>query len=306
MRIVIIETSRVSESTSIAHVRNSIALHGEFLRLGWHSILTDIHSEMPEGQFDLVLFSYACGFADFANVERLLDRQKSCKVGWITNEFELFANEFVKKRMQFIITNFVKPAVKKAHKSDVFHMANLNTLIAEPRRAEIPKKYGCCYYGTFRKYRQKYFGKYLIGDMILSTSKKNIRDFIDSGASCLLTDRFCWEKEKETLRLFSASLYIEDTKTHENFNYMANRFYEGLYCNAPCFFDSSCVGTIKKDAYFIDDYFIVDSPIEMEIKSKAIDREKREKYLQLNSEIALSERKKCVKSVCEFLSNQIN
>jgi len=305
MNVLIVETSRINGATTIAHVRNSIILQKE-LSIFFDCDITDISQDQNLlKQWDIIIFSYASGFADFTKIERLLDNQKNCKIGWITNEFELFANDFVKKNMTFMITNFVESAIKKAHRHDDLLVTNLNTLIMKTPNAEQIKKYGACYYGTFRKYRAKYFNKYLKEEIILSTSAKNIRDYLDCGASCKWTPPFSWEEKNETLNLFECGIYIEDTKTHDNFNFMANRFFESLYCNAPLFFDVSCINTIKKDSYNIDDYFLVDNVNDLLYKAKNMDKIKRIDYLKKNTEIALSERKKCIKEIADFLNRLV-
>jgi hypothetical protein len=240
--------------------------------------------------------------ADFGKIEQLVNNQKSACIGWITNEFELFANDFVKKNMTFMINNFDRAAIKKAHRHDRLLTVNLNTLIAKTRNPITAKKYGLCYYGTYRKYRQKYFQKYFKEDLILSTSKKNWKTFVDIGADCGVTEKFSWEDQRETLNLFGGSLYIEDTKTHENFNYLANRFFEGLYCNTPLFFDRSCQNTIKKDVYEIDDWFLVDSYEEIIEKMKNPESEIIENFLATNTVIALKEKEKCLKEINVFLN----
>lgn len=308
MKILIIETGRLSLSTSISHVKNSLEIH-KYLNKFSDCVceIVDSFSHVDEKkQYDIILISSASMHFDFMKFERLIDGQRKCRIGWITNEFELFANDFVKKRMDFIITNFDEKAVKKAHKHNDFLSVNLNVLKARPRNQEAIKKYGCCYYGTYRKYRERYFRKYLRDDtVLLSTSKKNVVRFFDLGVDCRYTDRFSWRESMETLNLFKASLYIEDTKTHDWFNYMADRFFEGLFCNTPLFFDVSCLNTIQKDIYHVDDYFVVNSLGELRSRIKEIDKDKREKFLSHNTELALDEKKKVVRELYNFLGGLV-
>lgn len=308
MKLLIIETAKVSPSTTIAHVRNAMEIHRYFNSIDDCSCdIVDGTSDVPDGQFDIILFSAATIHFNFAQFEALLDRQTHCQIGWITNEFELFANAFVKERMTFMITNFEEHGIKKAHRHDSLLVTNLNTLLAKERNNPIAKKYGCCYYGTYRKYRDPYFSKYLdeSGEVLLSTSRKNVKRFIDAGVSCNFTDKFSWSFGQETLNLFASSLYIEDTKTHSCFNYMANRFFEGLFCNTPCFFDSSCISTIHKDVYEIDKDFIVDGLDDLKVKTSSLSEEKKEQFLTVNTGIALNEKRKTLRDIHLFFKGII-
>lgn len=305
VKILIVETSNISKTTSIAHVRNAISLHHHLID-HFECELVDLTTDVDiSKQWDIILFSYASARADYSKIEALIDNQDSVKIGWITNEFELFANEYVKQNMTFMINNFDRAGIKQAHRHDRLLTTNLNTLIMRTPNPKIEKKYDMCYYGTYRKYREGYFRKYFKENMILSASKKNWKHFIDVGidGSCNVTEKFSWEDRKETLNLFKASLYIEDTKTHAWFNHMANRFFEGLYCNTPLFFDVSCKNTILKDVYEIDDYFIVDGYDEFEDRIKNIDQDKVDHFLTVNSSIALDERTKTLDEIVEFLKD---
>ena len=305
MKILLVETARLNQGTTIAHLRNSFEIARSLTHSGIECDLADIFGEFPDKQYDIILFSYASGFADFTNVEAFLSTQERYRVGWITNEFELFANDFVKKRMDFMITNFDEAAIKKAHTHKDLLVTNLNALMYNGRNKEFVKKYDTCYYGTYRKYRIPYFQKYLQSDVILSTAKKNMKDFIDAGIDCDVTEPFDWTGGWETLNMFKASLYIEDTKTHQWFNHMANRFFEGLNCNCPCFFDKSCLNTIKRDIFPIDPYFIVDGVEELLQKSRNPDKEKVEIYLKVNGLLAEIEKTRCIMEIGRFLT-QLN
>lgn len=300
-KILIIETAKISTSTSIAHVRNAITLYNH-LSTTFDCVLRDLtHDYNLSEQWDIILFSYATGRADFSKVEPMVHNQKNAKIGWITNEFELFANGFVKEHMTFMINNFDEAAIKKAHRHDQLLTTNLNTLIMREPNNKVDKKYDMIYYGTYRKYRQNYFKKYFTGDMILSTSKKNWKSFVDVGGECNVTDKLSWSETQETLNLCKSSLYIEDTKTHEWFNYMANRFFEGLYCNTPMFFDTSCLNTVEKDVYDIDNYFMVGSYQELESKVNNLDMDMVDRYLSYNVPIALNEKKNTLNEITTFL-----
>ena len=118
-------------------------------------------------------------------------------------------------------------------------------------------------------------------------------------------DRGCgslsWEKQRETLNLFKYSLYIEDEHTHNNYNYLANRFYECLMCNVVHFFDINCKNTIEKSGIEFDDYFYVSNLEELKDKIKNDDFEKSLKFQKKWNITAEKERESVINAIKEVL-----
>jgi len=249
-------------------------------------------------QFDILLISYASFYMDFQKFVRLLENQKNAKVGWITNEYNLEPNSCFKKFITFIISNFEQYGKWEKYK---YLMVNLNALLIEEKRREIAKKYDVIYYGTYRPDREKYFQKYLKGEIILSTSSKNMKKYKSLGCECKFIDKLVWRKQAETLNLFRATLYIEDEKTHTLYNHLANRFYEGIICNTVPFFDESCRNTIKKSGYYIPDFYIVDSYETLMARVKQIPNEMTKKDMIKFHEKALSEKEETLEKIYQFL-----
>ena len=303
INVLIVETANVSKNTTIAHVRNSIQLNKVLNGSGmFFSELVDLNTDInPQIRRDIILFSYAGLGCDFSKIDEVISHQPDAKIGWITNEFELFANGYVKDHMTFMINNFEESGIKKAHRHDQLLTTNLNTLMYDKPNPLVDKKYDICYYGTYRKYRESYFQKYMKAGVILSSSKKNWKKFQDLDLDCNVCDKFSWTPQEETLNLFKASLYIEDTKTHNCFNYMANRFFEALICNTALFFDRSCINTIKKDIYYIDDYFIVDSYEELRGKVRNLDMDLVNTFLKTNRRIADRAKRTTEVDIIQFL-----
>lgn len=246
-------------------------------------------------QYDLIIFAYSSFYFQFKPFMTLLEAQKNCKVGWITNEYNITPNGCFKDKIEFTISNFEN--TKYPNNLSI----NLNTLIYMGRNPEVKKKYNAVYYGTYRTGREKYFIKYLQDEVMLSTSEKNKKKFKVLGCNPTYISKFNFLKKQETLNLFEKSLYIEDEKTHTLYNYLANRFYEAINCNALPLFDRSCENTIKKSGYYIPDEFIIDS-IE-DLKNRKIDPTLREQFLIVNDQIALKERAETLSRIKDFLLN---
>jgi len=304
MKIAIIETAPYSVNPIDAHVRNAMALH-EFLKRFYETDLLFSNKQIELKKYDIIIFSYASFYFDFNKFQTLIDLQdESCKYGWLTNEYNLSPNSWFKKKLQFTIANFQKDKDKGT--KDYF-MCNLNTLLAEPRNPKVPKKYDLIYYGTYRPNRERYFKKYLKGDLILSTSTKNQKKYKVLGCTSKVTSKISWAKGRETLNAFKASLYIEDEFTHDCFNHFANRFYEAIRTNTALFFDKSCQGTIDKENYQIDPFWIVDSYEEMveKLQSKQFEK-KKEAFLVKNEIIALKEKNIVLNNIMRFLESIYN
>ena len=69
------------------------------------------------------------------------------------------------------------------------------------------------------------------------------------------------------------------------------------------FFDKSCINTIERSEYDIDDYFLIDSYDEIFDKIKKVDSKLAEHFLIINTQIALDEKDKTLKQIEEFLLN---
>lgn len=302
MKILIVETSLVSNASGVVvHVRNAVEIHNHLskshdCRLVWLPEQINEHE-----QYDIILFVAASFYFEYQKFVKLMDNQKRCQIGWLTNEFELFQNSFLTGRTDFIINNFAKEAIKKKHTYKELLQVNLNTLIISENPVQAKKDYRCCYYGTFRKYRVKYFRKWLHGDVVLSSSRKNISNFAALGLTCKVSEPFSWEYGLQTLSRFMFSLYIEDTKTHQHFNHFANRFYEAINTTVLPFFDSSCMGTIVKEK----DYWIPD-----ELVGEPEDLNRKNSFgfdvngfFEHNRSVAICQKKQVLGEIELFLEN---
>jgi len=259
MRGLIIEVSPVSKNTSIAHVRNSLYIQKQTgFDICWNdsTIIKSIKK-----QYDILLFSYSSKFAPHQLMEKLIHKNKNAKLMWAINEY----NGSVPKCLRDagginVIANFDR--IKKRNYDYVKKWLNvdLNSWIIQSEKQTLTnKKYDSVYYGTYREGRKNYFKKYLQNGIHCSSSSKNHKFFRNAGCEPIFIEKLKWTKHKENLSLFDKSLYIEDLFTHKHFNRMSNRFYEALFCNVLPVFDESCVNTIKKSNFNINDDWIVNS-----------------------------------------------
>jgi len=247
-----------SKSYTVAY-RNLVALRDHFC-----ADLFVNAADIPEkSDYDVII----CGFGSTSCEKDLstdfLKRNKKARVFWLVGEYEqsTFAPLFYSGRSFEVIKNFEHPIRNK--KCIKQHFLNINTLLASEQRGEVRKKYGCVYYGRWRPDRLRYFQQYLDSSLYLSTHSKNIKMFHHNGCNPKLIKPLSWAVERETLSLFSASLYIEDVFTHSNYNCLGNRFYEAIACNTVPLFDISCKNTLERSGIRGFESYIVESPADI-------------------------------------------
>lgn len=305
MNILIMETCTKTENGIDAHLRNAIEIK-KYLESKNHIVFLEFIDTLKyfdKKNIDCIIVSYASFYADFKNMKRIIEENKQAKLFWISNEYNLMPNgslyKIFKERNADIIANFEKKS------NDIkcfnnFYFLNLNLLLFDNEKRNINKKYDCIYYGTFREDRKIYFEKYLQKNVFLSTSEKNIKKFIDCNCNSKFIKKFSWEHKKETLNNFKYSLYIEDVHIHENFNNLANRFYEALKCNVVLFFDINCKNTIIKSNIEFDDYFYVKDYNELMSKIKNDNYEmslRKQLKWKIEAEIQKNKMLKCFEEI---------
>ena len=256
-----------------AHLRNSMEL-SKYLKCDLLLVESDFLSAL-DTTYDILILSYGSGYAPFNLIAELFKRNKKAKKFWLTNEYNLVPITSIMKYEHSIIGNFEKQPYNKNVLN--FYSLNLNLLLSKPPNELNDKKYDCIYYGTFRVYRSKYFTEYLQNKIYLSTSSKNFKKFKHIGCNPKYINKLNWIEGKETLNLFKYQLYIEDDRTHENFNNLANRYYEAGFCNNVVFFDVNCRNTINKSelSYYKDqvENYIVKSYKDLQNKIKECNKD---------------------------------
>ena len=109
-----------------------------------------------------------------------------------------------------------------------------------------------------RKWRLPDFLEYQQADITFSATPRTQRKLIEAG--CVdyhYVDKLTWQRQREALRRYKFSLYIEDEHTHTNYAHMANRYYESLMFNVITIFDIKCMETIRQSGFDICSRFIV-------------------------------------------------
>lgn len=256
-----------------------------------------VNDEIKSG-YDRIIFNHAShySYVDYA----WLKASPEAKLFHITNEYNLGEPRAlwmaVKEGRRYEVIANHSPDISKIVEKyvDDWHFINLNSLIFNPKETNNEKS-GCVYYGSFRKDREPSFRKYLKGRVKVSTHQKNREKFNTIGVNGPFIDRINWSKEE--LSNFETSLYIEDEVNHNNYNCLANRFYEALNYNVLTFFDYSCKNTIALSGYDVPTYCVVSSEEELVGKTQYLFPEIRDYCFRSWKEKAKEESKNTLTSI---------
>lgn len=208
--------------------------------------------------FDVIICGFGATSTEREESTKFLQRNGDAKLFWLVGEYEqsTFAPLFYCKRKYHVIKNFEHEIKNKQAAEQSF--VNLNALLAQPAPADdLDRPYGGLYYGRWRDDRSVYFNRYLQDGIHLSTSPKNMKVFAAHGCSPIYARTMAWGGHRETLRLFSASLYIEDKFTHTHYNCPANRYYEALHCGVPIVSQPEAAATWDKAGVDVGGWRIV-------------------------------------------------
>ena len=253
-----------------------------------------VNDEIKSG-YDVIIFNHAShySFVDYA----WLEANPEAKLFYITNEYNLGEPRAlwmaVKRGRKYdVVANHSHEPSKVVMKYvDKWNILNLNSLIYSPVKNDNSSKDfftkdNIIYYGSFRADRAKYFAKYLNSDVIVSTHQKNREKFLNAGVKTeKFIDRIKWDKDG--LKDYSCSLYIEDEKTHTYYNHLANRFYESLNYDVVPIFSEECINTIELSKYPVTTDFLfsntqqMKSVFEMVKQNSYYTKKVLEKYKQI-------------------------
>ena len=315
MRVLIIDShnANIKENPINLHLRNSLILQKVF-----DADLVTLPKHLEDKEYDKVIFVHAAAYSKSKHFVRYL-KDQDVDYYYIVNEYNLGEPHALWAlcrdygRRFHVIANHDGKASKVVKKNVLtWSIVNLNTLIYDKRMPRINLPFNMMedilYYGAFRKGRLPYFEKYFDESFIVSTSKRNIKKFEDNDIKAKWKDNLKWHRVDDTLYEYRSTLYIEDTKTHDYYNYLANRFYESLTYRIPCFFDSTCKNTIKLSGYPIKNFFIVESREELDEKVNRLrkwDPKQLERvYLSQLRDIAEKERSETIKQIKEIVNGK--
>lgn len=282
MKVLIIESCEKvikDNSTSIVHVKNSIIIKN-YLNCDLISHESEI-DKVKNNQYDVIICAYGSPYMRYNKYLEILDNNPNAKIYWLVNDHDVEDNILLRKwvikhnKSYSMICNnpregyrgwILRKRVNEKTLNDwinEWHTFNLNSIIFDENIYQETLNYkdrqNIIYYGTFRKHRIKDMLDYSNISLYLSSSKKNHEKFINSGIDAKYIEKIIWDEAKPDmfemvgLRLkdFMLSLYLEDEHTHDNYAFMANRFYEGVMNNTLMVYDHRCQNTIEKSGFAI-------------------------------------------------------
>lgn len=289
-------------STSVmVHCRNTNILSKT---LGWDVLECEHDAEILKNKtYSNLVCVYASHYMPWKTYLPLIQKhQPQAKIWWLINDHDIEGNILIRKWLnanqgsgrfnvisnntmsgfrQWILNLKIHGDIRLRDCIDRWFVLNLNALIYDPQ-PQVSKEwydehYDCVYWGSWRKWRIPYFKKYDHGKIFFSASPKHKHKIKSECPSYKLLPPLSWGKNSELHRT-KCTFYIEDPHTHENFAFMANRFYESLSYGVPIYFDVSCRDTINKSGY--KNPIIVNGPSDLFDASETWESESLRQYYE--------------------------
>ena len=266
-------------SSSIVHVRNSVIIKNH-LNCDFVSHQSQIEA-VKNNNYDAIICAYGSPYMKYNSYLEILDNSPNAKLFWLVNDHDVEDNILLRKwllkynKPYHMICNNPRKGYrgwilnknmngKKLNDwIDEWNTINLNSIIFDEdiynQTLKQKEKQNIIYYGTFRKHRVKDMLDYNGSGYYLSTSKKNHEKYQSAGIEANFIERMDWQDKAADmfdftglkLNDFLISIYFEDVHTHDNYAYMANRFYEGVMNNTLMVYDYRCQNTINKSGFEI-------------------------------------------------------
>ena len=313
MKILIIESCekiiKPDQPTSIVHVKNSEII-SNYLGADLISHQSQI-KDVINNKYDAIICSYGSPYMKYNAYLEILDANNTAKMFWLVNDHDLEDNILLRKwllkynRKYNMICNNPRSGYrhwimnKKMNGStltewiDEWHTINLNAIIFDEglfyKTINAEKTNDIIYYGTFRKHRIKDMLEYNNVNYFISTSKKNHIKYKDAGINAKFIEKLQWfDKEPDLiepvglrLRDYKYSIYFEDAHTHDNYAFMANRFYECVMNNTLLFYDARCKLVIERSGYNIDSFQIIKDGDELKEKISILAEDEYQALLKI-------------------------
>lgn len=229
--------------------------------LGKMPIITDLASltRYYATDYDLIFVGYSTRYSEFkAETKFLLDNRKATLV-YVTTDYMnvLPASLFYANKPFIHVANYETiPQSQRGGKWNArkaFYFKNINALSISATPPISTGGNGAIYYGQYRSGRAEYLRLLNGVDITISTHKSNIEEYAKAG---IVPRRYCdsmsWERGRETLRRYDASVWFEDTFTHKVYNCPPNRFYEAVSCGVGIAPHISVENTIKRSGYQVE------------------------------------------------------
>lgn len=305
MKILIIESCEKKEiktNYTMVHVKNAVILKN-YLNCDFISHADHI-SSVINNKYDAIICVYASPYMKYNAYLEILDNNPDAKIFWLMNDHDVEDNILLRKwtikhnKKYHMICNNPRSGYRSwilrkkiADKTlndciDEWHTFNLNTLIFDEKVFLDTKNYKnkneILYYGTFRKNRIKDMLDYNNVNYRLSSNRRNHIKYQLAGVNAKFIEKMVWDDSKcdmfepvgMRLKDFMLSIYFEDEHTHDNYAFMANRFYECIMNNTLLVYDYRCQKTINKSNYNIDPRQIVKNGDELNIFYKNLFNDK--------------------------------
>jgi hypothetical protein len=321
MRILFCLASKPNKNSMNVCIRNLAAIQDGLLARGhqvaWWTIASDpgpsclaARAGHRNTKWDVIVCVYATRFVHMDYVDSLLEKNPQAKLGWWSTEYDI-TRPYGFKDLEFVLLNFEEKfyAGKKRFYRKAL-VANYNALVAQPRSKATPrlgsiaKARDCIYYGRYRPDRAKYFRRYLNDETIdLSTSKRNVKNYYREGIRGKMLDKMSWSPQRETLRLYRSSLYIEDELTHRVYNHPASRWYEGVNCTAYSVIDRSCARTMKMAGIEVPEELWVDGPGDIRARALPWIAGQDGAWMRRWAEQGMAERARTITQTADFLES---
>jgi hypothetical protein len=319
----------------MVHVKNAVILR-DYLGCDFISHAEHIPSVIDKS-YDAIICVYASPYMKYNAYLEILDRNPEAKIFWMMNDHDVEDNILLRKwtikyskQYDMICNNprsgyrdwILKKKVNEKTLNDWinnWYTVNLNTLVFDENKyletKDNQSKDEILYYGTFRKNRIKDMKDYNNVSYRLSSNRRNHLKYQSAGITAKFIEKLVWDGSKcdlfepvgMRLKDFMLSIYFEDEHTHENYAFMANRFYECLMNNTLMVYDYRCQRTIDLSGYNIHPRQIVKNGDELlELYSEL--KSDKGLYLELmtmqqsNAELVLKEKQE----VLETIKNSLN
>jgi len=273
------EKREIKSNYTMVHIKNAIILR-DYLKCDFISHAEHIPSVINKS-YDAIICVYASPYMKYNAYLEILDRNPNAKIFWMMNDHDVEDNILLRKwtvkyskQYDMICNNprsgyrhwVLKKKINEKTLNDWinnWYTVNLNTMVFDENTYLETKnnqsKNEILYYGTFRKNRIKDMKDYNNVSYRLSSNRRNHIKYQLAGIQAKFIEKLVWDGSKcdmfepVGLRLkdFMLSIYFEDEHTHENYAFMANRFYECLMHNTLMVYDYRCQRTIDLSGYNI-------------------------------------------------------